>query len=194
MTTTLRTTQSLRTARSLRAAAAALAFALTLAACDAAPDAGTAGDADAAPAADTGMAAPGDAAASDAAATDETGPLLDPNQAAEAQLRGLGLDSAAVAALVEGRPWDSMIPVDQALAERMDSTARADLYRRMFIPLDLNTATEEEILLIPGVGPRMAHEFEEYRPYRGIEQFRREIGKYVDEQEVARLERYVTIR
>ena len=27
-----------------------------------------------------------------------------------------------------------------------------------------------------------------------IEQFRREIGKYVDEAEVARLERYVTIR
>jgi hypothetical protein len=40
----------------------------------------------------------------------------------------------------------------------------------------------------------MQHEFEEYRPYRGIEQFRREIGKYVDSAEVARLERYVTIR
>ena len=39
----------------------------------------------------------------------------------------------------------------------------------------------------------MLHEFKEYRPYRAIEQFRREIGKYVDEQEVARLERYVTL-
>jgi hypothetical protein len=29
---------------------------------------------------------------------------------------------------------------------------------------------------------------------RSIEQFRREIGKYVDRDEVARLERYVTIR
>jgi len=47
--------------------------------------------------------------------------------------------------------------------------------------------------LIPGVGGRMAHEFEEYRPYSNIEQFRREIGKYVDEAEVARLEQYVTL-
>ena len=39
----------------------------------------------------------------------------------------------------------------------------------------------------------MVHEFEEYRPYTSIEQFQREIGKYVDEDEVARLERYVYI-
>ena len=49
-------------------------------------------------------------------------------------------------------------------------------------------------LLIPGVGPRMRHEFEEYRPYTSMEQFRREIGKYVDKNEVARLEQYVMIR
>jgi hypothetical protein len=40
----------------------------------------------------------------------------------------------------------------------------------------------------------MLREFKEYRPYRSIEQFRREIGKYVNENEVARFERYVTIR
>ena len=40
----------------------------------------------------------------------------------------------------------------------------------------------------------MLHEFKEYRPYGGMEQFRREIGKYVDADEVARLERYMTIR
>jgi hypothetical protein len=40
----------------------------------------------------------------------------------------------------------------------------------------------------------MVHEFEEYRPYQSMEQFRREIGKYVDADEVARLERYMTIQ
>ena len=44
-----------------------------------------------------------------------------------------------------------------------------------------------------GVGERMAHEFEEYRPYRNMEQFRREIGKYVDDAKVAQFERYVTL-
>ena len=36
-------------------------------------------------------------------------------------------------------------------------------------------------------------EFEEYRPYTNIEQFRREMGKYWDAAEVARLEQYVRI-
>jgi hypothetical protein len=39
----------------------------------------------------------------------------------------------------------------------------------------------------------MLGEFKEYRPYKAMAQFRREIGKYVDDKEVARLERYVTI-
>ena len=33
----------------------------------------------------------------------------------------------------------------------------------------------------------------EYRPYKAVEQFRREIGKYIDTKEVARLERHVTL-
>ena len=39
----------------------------------------------------------------------------------------------------------------------------------------------------------MAHEFQEYRPYKSMQQFRREIGKYVDAEEIARLEMYVTL-
>jgi hypothetical protein len=48
-------------------------------------------------------------------------------------------------------------------------------------------------MTIPGMTARMVHEFEEYRPYTSLQQFRREIGKYVDENEVARLESYVTL-
>lgn len=155
---------------------------LFVAACDPGSDAPATGDAAA------------DSAVVDTTAAATTDGLLNPNDASAEELRGLGLDSAVVATVVEERPFDTMVPLNATLAEHMDSTALDQLYREMFIPLDLNTATREEILLVPGVGDRMAHEFEEYRPYRGIEQFRREIGKYVDEQEVARLEQYVTIR
>jgi DNA uptake protein ComE-like DNA-binding protein len=62
------------------------------------------------------------------------------------------------------------------------------------VPININTATDAQILAIPGMGPRMLHEFKEYRPYTSIEQFRREIGKYVDKAEVARLEKYITIK
>jgi len=60
--------------------------------------------------------------------------------------------------------------------------------------INLNTATDAQLMTIPGMGPRMLHEFKEYRPYTSIEQFRREIGKYVDKAEVARFEQYVTIK
>ena len=62
------------------------------------------------------------------------------------------------------------------------------------VPVNINTATDAELLRIPGVGPRMLREFKEYRPYTSIEQFRREIGKYVDKAEVARLEQYIVIK
>ena len=62
------------------------------------------------------------------------------------------------------------------------------------VPININTATDAQILAIPGVGARMLREFKEYRPYTSIEQFRREIGKYVDKAEVARLEQYITIK
>jgi DNA uptake protein ComE-like DNA-binding protein len=60
--------------------------------------------------------------------------------------------------------------------------------------ININTATDAQILAIPGMGPRMLREFKEYRPYTSMEQFRREIGKYVDKAEVARLEQYITIK
>ena len=63
----------------------------------------------------------------------------------------------------------------------------------MFIPVNLNTATDEDILSIPGAGARMVREFKEYRPWKTKEQFDKEIGKYVGAKEVKRLCRYVVI-
>ncbi|MBI5563801.1 MAG: hypothetical protein HY870_02825 [Chloroflexi bacterium] len=60
--------------------------------------------------------------------------------------------------------------------------------------LNLNTATADELLAgIPGMGNRMIRESLEYRPYVSIQQFRREIGKYVDDAQVAEYEKYVYV-
>ena len=60
--------------------------------------------------------------------------------------------------------------------------------------LNLNTATREEFLAkVPNLGNRMAHEFEEYRPYRSIQQFRKEMAKYVPQDKIAEYERYVFV-
>ena len=39
----------------------------------------------------------------------------------------------------------------------------------------------------------MVREFMEYRPYISIQQFRQEIGKYVDDTQVAEYEKYVYV-
>ncbi len=60
--------------------------------------------------------------------------------------------------------------------------------------LNINTASEAELLgAIPNFGNRMVHEFEEYRPYKSIVQFRKEIGKYVDQSQVAEYEKYIFV-
>ncbi len=59
--------------------------------------------------------------------------------------------------------------------------------------LNLNTASAEEFLTIPGVGDRMVHEFEEYRPYISIVQFRTEMAKYVDEELITGYEEHVYV-
>ena len=134
-------------------------------------------------------------AAAPTATASQHGSMLDPNAATRDQLVAVqGMTPAAADALVAGRPYADMVAVNTVLAKQLDDAARKSVYAKVWKPLDLNSAKGEEILLIPGVGPRMRHEFEEYRPYKNIEQFRREIGKYVDKNEVARLEQYVTIR
>ena len=120
--------------------------------------------------------------------------MVDPNLATEAELTALpGMTPALVKGVVDQRPFMTMTALNTYLSTGLSKEQLTTLYGKMFIHLNLNTATKEEILLIPGVGNRMVHEFEEYRPYRGLSQFRREIGKYVNQPEVARLEHYVTL-
>jgi DNA uptake protein ComE-like DNA-binding protein len=120
--------------------------------------------------------------------------VLEANLATKEQLVALPGVSAAVAdALIQGRPYADMTALDKVLKGKVGDAERGELYKRLFLPINLNTATREEILLIPGVGPRLVREFFEYRPFKAMAQFRREFGKYMDAAEVARIEQYVFI-
>lgn len=120
--------------------------------------------------------------------------LLNANTASVEELAALPhMDSVLAEMVVENRPYPSISVMHDLLLADLDEAQLEELYAHVFIPINLNSGYEIDILLIPGVGRRMAHEFEEYRPYSNMEQFRREIGKYVDEEEVARLEQYVTL-
>lgn len=91
----------------------------------------------------------------------------------------------------EYRPYTSIKHFRKEIGKYVDEDEVARYENYVFVPVELNTASEDDILALPGVGSRMAHEFEEYRPYTSMEQFRKEIGKYVDDKELARLERFV---
>ena len=93
----------------------------------------------------------------------------------------------------EYRPYRSLAVFHREIDKYVDDAELARLEQYVFVPIDLNTASDADILTIPGLGNRMLREFKEYRPYKAMDQFRREIGKYVSKEEVARLERYVTI-
>lgn len=122
------------------------------------------------------------------------GDVLDANTASEKQLSSvIGLTPALVKTLLERRPFLTMTDFDTLLGQSLSREQRTELYRRAFVQINLNTASDAEILLIPALGNRMLGEFKEYRPYRALAQFRREIGKYVDDKELARLEQYVFV-
>lgn len=93
----------------------------------------------------------------------------------------------------EYRPWKTWTQFDKEIGKYVDAKETARLAQYGFIPINLNTATDADMLTIPGVGQRMLHEFKEYRPWKTTAQFDKEIGKYVDQKEVKRLARYVVI-
>jgi DNA uptake protein ComE-like DNA-binding protein len=120
--------------------------------------------------------------------------IVDANIAADKALAGMPhLNAALVKGILERRPFPSITELDAFLNQTLSRAQLTELYGRLFVHLNLNTATREQVLLIPNAGPRMAREFEEYKPYAGLAVFHREIDKYVDDQELARLEQYVFV-
>ena len=93
----------------------------------------------------------------------------------------------------EYRPWKSWAQFDKEIGKYVGADAAAKLAQYCFIPVNLNTGSDADLLTIPGAGPRMLREFKEYRPWKSWWQFDKEIGKYVDAKEVARLKRYLVI-
>jgi DNA uptake protein ComE-like DNA-binding protein len=104
-----------------------------------------------------------------------------------------GVGNRMLREFLEYRPYAALAVFHREIDKYVDDAELARLEQYVFVPMDLNTASDADFLTIPGLGNRMLREFKEYRPYDGIERFRREIGKYVSKEEVSRLERYVTV-
>ncbi|MEZ4679405.1 MAG: helix-hairpin-helix domain-containing protein [Caldilineaceae bacterium] len=89
---------------------------------------------------------------------------------------------------------EATAPAAEEAATAPTEAAVAEPAAATMTKLNLNTVTGDELLAtIPDFGNRMVREFQEYRPYISIQQFRREIGKYVDEAQVSFYEDYVYV-
>ena len=121
--------------------------------------------------------------------------LIDPNVATDKELTTLPHMTAAIVKNVMGkRPFQNVMELNTFLqSQSLNAQQITEIFRKAFIHINLNTASDAEILLIPGAGKRMAHEFDEYRPWKTFAQFDKEIGKYVPKEEVERLKSYTFI-
>ena len=121
--------------------------------------------------------------------------VVDVNTVPEKDLLGLPhMTPAVVKGIVEKRPFASITELNTyLLSQKLTPQQAMEFYGKAFVHINLNTATAEEIMLVPGAGKRMAHEFEEYRPWKTYAQFDKEIGKYVGAEKTAQLAQYTFI-
>jgi hypothetical protein len=107
-----------------------------------------------------------------------------------------GVDAARLAAIKAGRPYKTFAQLETALGKAASPAEVKRIGRYVFIPMELNTFTQEiiESFAPIGVGTRRwIREFNEYRPYTSMAQWEREISKYLrnNPNELKRLARYV---
>ena len=121
--------------------------------------------------------------------------VVDINAMGESEIAALpGLTPTLAKALIAKRPLTSPTELNTFLtAQGLTPEQAMAVYRKAFVHINLNTATPEEILLVPGAGRRMVREFAEYRPWKSWAQFDKEISKYVGAEATANLAQYTFI-
>jgi hypothetical protein len=132
----------------------------------------------------------------DVAETFATAALINPNTADADVIAAIpGVDAELAQQVISGRPYATPSALHAVIKDAVDENQLKAIYSAMFVTVDLNTGSNADYQLIPtSLSPgKLAHEFEEYRPYDSMEQFSREMSKYVSAEEVAFLPRYVTI-
>lgn len=121
--------------------------------------------------------------------------VVDANTVPEKDLLAMPhMTAGIVKGLIEKRPFASITDLNAyLLSQKLTQEQAMAFYEKAFVHINLNTATPEEILLVPGAGKRMVREFAEYRPWKTWAQFDKEIGKYVGAEKTAQLAQYCFI-
>src|ERR1044071_366652 len=120
--------------------------------------------------------------------------LVEPNVAADSQFQRLKLSEQAVKMIGEAKPILSAVALDSVLnAAGMNAGQRKQLYKNMFVHVDLNRGTDAEFKLIPGMNHKTLGAIKAGRPWATFEAFEAAMGKSMKADEVASLEQYLFI-
>lgn len=109
-----------------------------------------------------------------------------------------GMDAKKLAAIKAARPYTAFDKYTAEMTKAANAAEATRIEEYLFIPIELNTHNEAimDTFASIGVGTRRwKREFVEYRPWKSMEQFDKEISKYVraTPNELHRLKRYVYI-
>ena len=120
--------------------------------------------------------------------------VIDPNVAQERELLAVaGLSPELVKAIVKARPFMAMAEFEAFLGRVLERDPRHTIYLRLFVPINVNIATDEEWRLVPGIGAHMLADFKANRPFPSLAAFAQEVGKYLPPKEAADLIQYVFV-
>ena len=96
------------------------------------------------------------------------GDVLDANTASEKDLLSVpGITPMLTKDILGRRPFLTMIELDKLLAASFSPEQRGNVYRRLFVQINLNTATADELQLLPGIGAARAQAVIDLRKQRG---------------------------
>lgn len=124
----------------------------------------------------------------------EGGPHLNVNEASEEEiledLPDLSHDLAH--AIVEGRPYASILELRDALRPHADAAAMEEVEHHLFVPVDVNKADAETLMQIPGVDADTAAHLIEARPHTDIHDFVHELEEHIGAEEAHAAEHLLT--
>ena len=95
----------------------------------------------------------------------------------------------------EYRPWKSFAQFDKEIGKYLTANpGELDrLKQYVFIAMNVNTASDDDLMTIPGMTAKTLADLKKARPYASKAQFETEMGKAAGAKEAARLSRYLVI-
>jgi len=125
----------------------------------------------------------------------QIGKLVDPNTAARERAAAIAEHDAGHREGHDRAPaYKTVVDLNKFLLEQSSRpTKRRSSYRKAFVPINVNTGTKAESLLIPGVGARMSAEFERIPAVEDLDAVRQGNRQVCRPGETDRLKQYFFI-